>query len=47
MPFENARATVAERLLNRHRHEFDRIVSRELYSRALKSGELDVKIPLD
>lgn len=47
MPFENARATVQERLLNSHRHEFDRLVSRELYSRALKSGNLDVKIPLD
>lgn len=47
MPVEIARGAIVTRLLNLRRHEFDEMVSRTLYSRALASGRLEVNIPLE
>lgn len=44
MPLEIARPTVVSRLLNAQRHRFDEMISRNLYSRALESGRLEVRI---
>lgn len=46
-PLEAAREEITTRLLNRHRADFDREVERSLYTRAIKSGELDVRVSLD
>lgn len=47
MPLEMARGQVVMRLLNKRRAEFDNMVSRQLYSTALESGRLEVKMPID
>ncbi|MCM1033793.1 MAG: peptidylprolyl isomerase [Odoribacter sp.] len=47
MPLEQARGQVVERLMNRRRAEFDREISRNLYTKALESGRLVINIPLE
>lgn len=44
MPLEIARPTVISRLLNAQRHSFYEKISHNLYSRALESGRLEVRM---